>query len=63
MEIVRNLISLCLSAYLSDIQAQSIEELKQQKGYLKLMKKQSKDLKEMRKKHLKKVQSCVLFGN
>uniref|UniRef100_A0A665TTQ2 1-phosphatidylinositol 4,5-bisphosphate phosphodiesterase n=1 Tax=Echeneis naucrates TaxID=173247 RepID=A0A665TTQ2_ECHNA len=39
----------------SDVQVQSIEELKQQKGYLKLLKKQSKELKEMRKKHLKKV--------
>uniref|UniRef100_A0A8C4HJG7 1-phosphatidylinositol 4,5-bisphosphate phosphodiesterase n=1 Tax=Dicentrarchus labrax TaxID=13489 RepID=A0A8C4HJG7_DICLA len=35
--------------------AQSIEELKQQKGYLKLVKKHSKELKEIRKKHLKKV--------
>lgn len=39
----------------SDIQAQSIEELKQQKNYLKLLKKQGKELKELRKKHLKKV--------
>uniref|UniRef100_A0A665TPB1 Phosphoinositide phospholipase C n=1 Tax=Echeneis naucrates TaxID=173247 RepID=A0A665TPB1_ECHNA len=38
-----------------NVQVQSIEELKQQKGYLKLLKKQSKELKEMRKKHLKKV--------
>lgn len=41
----------------SDIQVQCVEELKQQKGYLKLMKKQSKDLKELRKKHLKKVET------
>lgn len=41
----------------SDIQVQSVEELKQQKGYLKLLKKQTKDLKELRKKHLKKVQT------
>ncbi|KAG7243279.1 hypothetical protein INR49_011726 [Caranx melampygus] len=40
---------------LTDVQADPIEELKQQKGYVKLLKKQSKDLKELRKKHLKKV--------
>uniref|UniRef100_A0A674CDA9 1-phosphatidylinositol 4,5-bisphosphate phosphodiesterase n=1 Tax=Salmo trutta TaxID=8032 RepID=A0A674CDA9_SALTR len=39
----------------SDLQAQSTEELKQQKSYLKLLKKQCKELKELRKKHLKKV--------
>uniref|UniRef100_A0A8C8FLS6 Phosphoinositide phospholipase C n=1 Tax=Oncorhynchus tshawytscha TaxID=74940 RepID=A0A8C8FLS6_ONCTS len=38
-----------------DLQAQSTEELKQQKSYLKLLKKQCKELKELRKKHLKKV--------
>uniref|UniRef100_A0A8C7KJT7 1-phosphatidylinositol 4,5-bisphosphate phosphodiesterase n=1 Tax=Oncorhynchus kisutch TaxID=8019 RepID=A0A8C7KJT7_ONCKI len=36
-------------------EAQSTEELKQQKSYLKLLKKQCKELKELRKKHLKKV--------
>lgn len=41
----------------SDIQVQSVEELKQQKGCLKLLKKQSKELKELRKKHLKKVKT------
>uniref|UniRef100_A0AAQ5Y6M1 Phosphoinositide phospholipase C n=1 Tax=Amphiprion ocellaris TaxID=80972 RepID=A0AAQ5Y6M1_AMPOC len=40
---------------LSDVQVQSVEELKQQKGYMKLLKKQGKELKELRKKHLKKV--------
>ncbi|KAF1380511.1 hypothetical protein PFLUV_G00164540 [Perca fluviatilis] len=44
-----------ISTVLADVQAQSIEELKQQKSYSKLLKNQSKDLKEMRKKHLKKV--------
>uniref|UniRef100_A0A665TNL2 1-phosphatidylinositol 4,5-bisphosphate phosphodiesterase n=1 Tax=Echeneis naucrates TaxID=173247 RepID=A0A665TNL2_ECHNA len=44
-----------IATVLTDVQVQSIEELKQQKGYLKLLKKQSKELKEMRKKHLKKV--------
>lgn len=43
------------SLALSDLQAQSTEELKQQKSYLKLLKKQCKELKELRKKHLKKV--------
>jgi len=41
----------------SDIEAQSIEELRQQKSFLKLLKKQSKEVKELRKKHLKKVHS------
>lgn len=48
-----------LSVCLSDIQAQSIEELKQQKNYLKLLKKQSKELKELHKKHLKKVKKST----
>uniref|UniRef100_A0A8C8LRR1 Phosphoinositide phospholipase C n=1 Tax=Oncorhynchus tshawytscha TaxID=74940 RepID=A0A8C8LRR1_ONCTS len=39
----------------SILMAQSTEELKQQKSYLKLLKKQCKELKELRKKHLKKV--------
>lgn len=53
----RWLISVCLS--LSDVQVEGIEELKQQKGYVKLLKKQSKDLKELRKKHLKKVHTQI----
>ncbi|XP_057711044.1 1-phosphatidylinositol 4,5-bisphosphate phosphodiesterase beta-3 [Corythoichthys intestinalis] len=44
-----------IAVVLADVQAQTIEELKEQKNYLKLIKKQSKDLKELRKKHLKKV--------
>ncbi|KAK9524620.1 hypothetical protein VZT92_016997 [Zoarces viviparus] len=44
-----------IATVLADVQAQSIEELKEQKNYLKLLKKQSKEVKEMRKKHLKKV--------
>lgn len=44
-----------IATVLGDIPIQSIEELKQQKNYLKLLKKQSNELKEMRKKHLKKV--------
>uniref|UniRef100_A0A8C3AK78 1-phosphatidylinositol 4,5-bisphosphate phosphodiesterase n=1 Tax=Cyclopterus lumpus TaxID=8103 RepID=A0A8C3AK78_CYCLU len=39
------------------VQAQSIEELREQKSFLKLLKKQSKEVKELRKKHLKKVRS------
>ncbi|XP_071333869.1 1-phosphatidylinositol 4,5-bisphosphate phosphodiesterase beta-3 [Trachinotus anak] len=44
-----------IATVLTDVQVQSIEELKQQKSYMKLLKKQSKELKELRKKHLKKV--------
>lgn len=53
-----SVITLTLSMSVSsDIQVQSVEELKQHKGYLKLLKKQSKELKELRKKHLKKVKT------
>ncbi|XP_054656403.1 1-phosphatidylinositol 4,5-bisphosphate phosphodiesterase beta-3 isoform X2 [Dunckerocampus dactyliophorus] len=38
-----------------DVQVQSIEELRQHKSYLKVIKKQDKELKELQKKHLKKV--------
>uniref|UniRef100_A0A8C9U9E6 1-phosphatidylinositol 4,5-bisphosphate phosphodiesterase n=1 Tax=Scleropages formosus TaxID=113540 RepID=A0A8C9U9E6_SCLFO len=48
-------LSLSLSRCGSDIQPQSLDELKQHKSYLKLLKKQCKELKELRKKHLKKV--------
>uniref|UniRef100_A0A8C7TY14 1-phosphatidylinositol 4,5-bisphosphate phosphodiesterase n=1 Tax=Oncorhynchus mykiss TaxID=8022 RepID=A0A8C7TY14_ONCMY len=44
-----------IATVLANLQAQSTEELKQQKSYLKLLKKQCKELKELRKKHLKKV--------
>ncbi|KAF5902484.1 1-phosphatidylinositol 4,5-bisphosphate phosphodiesterase beta-3-like, partial [Clarias magur] len=44
-----------VSSILAVIDPQSIEELKQEKSYVKLMKKQCKELKELRKKHLKKV--------
>ncbi|XP_053485238.1 1-phosphatidylinositol 4,5-bisphosphate phosphodiesterase beta-3 isoform X1 [Ictalurus furcatus] len=40
---------------LTVVEPQSIEELKQHKSYVKLLKKQCKELKELRKKHLKKV--------
>uniref|UniRef100_A0A674CH34 Phosphoinositide phospholipase C n=1 Tax=Salmo trutta TaxID=8032 RepID=A0A674CH34_SALTR len=43
-----------IATVLANLQAQSTEELKQQKSYLKLLKKQCKELKELRKKHLKK---------
>uniref|UniRef100_A0A672YHP3 1-phosphatidylinositol 4,5-bisphosphate phosphodiesterase n=1 Tax=Sphaeramia orbicularis TaxID=375764 RepID=A0A672YHP3_9TELE len=43
------------TSVLADIQAQSVEELKQQKNYVKILKKHSKEIKELRKKHLKKV--------
>ncbi|XP_061664558.1 1-phosphatidylinositol 4,5-bisphosphate phosphodiesterase beta-3 isoform X1 [Syngnathoides biaculeatus] len=44
-----------IAAVLADVQAQSIDELKQHKNYVKLVKRHNKDLKELRKKHLKKV--------
>ncbi|KAM8748212.1 1-phosphatidylinositol 4,5-bisphosphate phosphodiesterase beta-3 [Acanthopagrus schlegelii] len=44
-----------IATVLAEINADSIEKLKQQKNYLKLQKKHSKELKELRKKHLKKV--------
>uniref|UniRef100_A0A669BKZ0 Phosphoinositide phospholipase C n=1 Tax=Oreochromis niloticus TaxID=8128 RepID=A0A669BKZ0_ORENI len=46
---------LCWFVCLSDIKVQSVEELQQNKHYEKLLKKQRKELKELRKKHLKKV--------
>ncbi|XP_028285247.1 1-phosphatidylinositol 4,5-bisphosphate phosphodiesterase beta-3 isoform X2 [Parambassis ranga] len=44
-----------IATVLTDIQVLSVEELKQQKNYVKLLKQQSKELKELRRKHLKKV--------
>ncbi|XP_069573104.1 1-phosphatidylinositol 4,5-bisphosphate phosphodiesterase beta-3 [Brachyistius frenatus] len=44
-----------IATVLADIQVLSIEELKQQKSYMKLLKKQGKELKVLRKKHQKKV--------
>uniref|UniRef100_A0AAY4CHP7 1-phosphatidylinositol 4,5-bisphosphate phosphodiesterase n=1 Tax=Denticeps clupeoides TaxID=299321 RepID=A0AAY4CHP7_9TELE len=44
-----------LSVSTSIIKPQSIDDLKLHKSYLKLLKKQCKELKELRKKHLKKV--------
>lgn len=44
-----------IATVLADIQVQSIEELRQQKNYMKLLKKHGKELKHLRKKHLKKV--------
>uniref|UniRef100_H3CA47 1-phosphatidylinositol 4,5-bisphosphate phosphodiesterase n=1 Tax=Tetraodon nigroviridis TaxID=99883 RepID=H3CA47_TETNG len=43
-----------IATVLADVQPQWVEELKQQKNYVKLLKKQSKELKEQKKKHLKK---------
>uniref|UniRef100_A0A6Q2ZPH1 1-phosphatidylinositol 4,5-bisphosphate phosphodiesterase n=1 Tax=Esox lucius TaxID=8010 RepID=A0A6Q2ZPH1_ESOLU len=43
-----------IATVLAKLQPQSLEELKQHKSYLKLLKKQCKELKEIRKKHLKK---------
>ncbi|KAM3857781.1 1-phosphatidylinositol 4,5-bisphosphate phosphodiesterase beta-3 [Diretmus argenteus] len=46
-----------IATVLGDIQVQSIEELRQQKNYLKLLKKQCKEMKDLRKKHFKKIWS------
>lgn len=45
------------------MQVLSVEDLKQQKNYVKLVKKQEKDIKELRKKHLKKVKVFPLLAN
>ncbi|XP_047440980.1 1-phosphatidylinositol 4,5-bisphosphate phosphodiesterase beta-3 [Mugil cephalus] len=44
-----------ITSVLANVPILSVEELKQQKSYVKLLKKQSKELKELRKKHLKKL--------
>ncbi|XP_076145340.1 1-phosphatidylinositol 4,5-bisphosphate phosphodiesterase beta-3 isoform X2 [Alosa pseudoharengus] len=46
-----------IDTVLAVIKAQSIDELKLQKSYVKLLRKQCKELKELRKKHLRKVWS------
>uniref|UniRef100_A0A8C5NI41 Phosphoinositide phospholipase C n=1 Tax=Gouania willdenowi TaxID=441366 RepID=A0A8C5NI41_GOUWI len=51
------IIFVCVCRPLLDVPVDSVEHLKQQKGYLKLLKKQGKELKELRKKHLKKVRT------
>ncbi|XP_074862164.1 1-phosphatidylinositol 4,5-bisphosphate phosphodiesterase beta-3 isoform X3 [Carettochelys insculpta] len=40
-----------------EVLPQSLEELRQQKGYIKLLKKQYRELKELRKKHMKNISS------
>ncbi|CAB1345589.1 unnamed protein product, partial [Coregonus sp. 'balchen'] len=52
---ISNLKEDLIATVLANLQAQSIEELKQQKSYQKLLKKQCKELQELQKKHLKKV--------
>ncbi|XP_069036189.1 1-phosphatidylinositol 4,5-bisphosphate phosphodiesterase beta-3 isoform X2 [Lepisosteus oculatus] len=44
-----------IATVLTDLGAQSLEELRQQKSFLKVQKKHCKELKELRRKHLKKV--------
>uniref|UniRef100_A0A8C5IB17 Phosphoinositide phospholipase C n=1 Tax=Gouania willdenowi TaxID=441366 RepID=A0A8C5IB17_GOUWI len=48
-----------IASVMADVPVDSVEHLKQQKGYLKLLKKQGKELKELRKKHLKKLASVT----
>ncbi|RXM94613.1 1-phosphatidylinositol 4,5-bisphosphate phosphodiesterase beta-3 [Acipenser ruthenus] len=44
-----------IASILTDVQPQSIEDLRQQKGFLKLQRKQYKELKELKRKHMKKI--------
>ncbi|XP_056431240.1 1-phosphatidylinositol 4,5-bisphosphate phosphodiesterase beta-3 [Gadus chalcogrammus] len=44
-----------IASVVTEVLVQPTEELRQQKGYVKTLKKQSKDLKDLHKKHLKKV--------
>ncbi|KAG7464471.1 hypothetical protein MATL_G00165950 [Megalops atlanticus] len=46
-----------IATVLTDIQAETVEELKLHRSYEKLQKKHAKELKELRKKHLKKIWS------
>ncbi|XP_008121631.2 1-phosphatidylinositol 4,5-bisphosphate phosphodiesterase beta-3 isoform X1 [Anolis carolinensis] len=44
-----------IASILAEISPQSIEELRQQKAFVKLLKKQYRELKELRRKHMKKI--------
>ncbi|XP_053908528.1 1-phosphatidylinositol 4,5-bisphosphate phosphodiesterase beta-3 isoform X2 [Cuculus canorus] len=44
-----------IASVLTEVAPQSLEELRQQKAYVKLLKAQSRELQELRKKHLKKL--------
>ncbi|XP_059574377.1 1-phosphatidylinositol 4,5-bisphosphate phosphodiesterase beta-3 isoform X2 [Alligator mississippiensis] len=44
-----------IASVLADVSPQSVEELRQHKGYVKLLKKQYRDLKDLRKKHVRKL--------
>ncbi|XP_074862163.1 1-phosphatidylinositol 4,5-bisphosphate phosphodiesterase beta-3 isoform X2 [Carettochelys insculpta] len=46
-----------IASVLAEVLPQSLEELRQQKGYIKLLKKQYRELKELRKKHMKNISS------
>ncbi|XP_032660209.1 1-phosphatidylinositol 4,5-bisphosphate phosphodiesterase beta-3 isoform X1 [Chelonoidis abingdonii] len=46
-----------IASVLAEVAPQSLEELRQQKGYIKLLKKQYRELKELRKKHMKNISS------
>ncbi|XP_042296110.1 1-phosphatidylinositol 4,5-bisphosphate phosphodiesterase beta-3 isoform X1 [Sceloporus undulatus] len=44
-----------IASILAEISPQSVEELRQQKAFVKLLKKQYRELKELRRKHMKKI--------
>ncbi|XP_069064007.1 1-phosphatidylinositol 4,5-bisphosphate phosphodiesterase beta-3 [Pleurodeles waltl] len=44
-----------IATILTEVSAQSVEELKQHKAYVKLVRKQYKELKELKKKHMKRI--------
>ncbi|XP_063002398.1 1-phosphatidylinositol 4,5-bisphosphate phosphodiesterase beta-3 isoform X1 [Elgaria multicarinata webbii] len=44
-----------IASILAEVSPQSVEELRQQKAFVKLLKKQYRELKELRRKHMKKI--------
>ncbi|XP_044304447.1 1-phosphatidylinositol 4,5-bisphosphate phosphodiesterase beta-3 [Varanus komodoensis] len=44
-----------IASILADVSPQSVEELRQHKAFVKLLKKQYRELKELRRKHMKKI--------
>ncbi|XP_030073564.1 LOW QUALITY PROTEIN: 1-phosphatidylinositol 4,5-bisphosphate phosphodiesterase beta-3 [Microcaecilia unicolor] len=44
-----------IASVLTEVRAQTVEDLKQQKAFVRLLKKQYRELKELRKKHMRKI--------
>nr|XP_033809490.1 1-phosphatidylinositol 4,5-bisphosphate phosphodiesterase beta-3 [Geotrypetes seraphini] len=44
-----------IASVLTEVRAQTVEELKQQKAFVRLLKKQYRELKDLRKKHMRKI--------